>query len=157
MQALKHIKILLNKKSYTCFQLGLPEVECIGTAEEKNLENEKIMAKENFSKSYDKLTANQRNIFDKLTNFPSDKLYFIDGPGGSGKTFLYETSIYYFIATGIASILLPKGMTRHRTFRLPLDLNDIEISTLKVEIDKNKLREADIIIWDEDSIIPKKL
>ena len=28
--------------------------------------------------------------------------------------------------TGIASILLPKGMTSHRTFRLPLDLSNIE-------------------------------
>ena len=35
MQALKHIKILSNKESYTCFQLGLPEVECIESAEEK--------------------------------------------------------------------------------------------------------------------------
>ena len=84
MQALKHIKILSNKESYTCFQLGLPEVECIESAEEKNLENEKIIAK-------DIITANQKNIFNKLTNFPSDKLYFIDRPGGSGKTFLYKT------------------------------------------------------------------
>ena len=38
--------------------------------------------------------------------------------------------------TGIASILLSKEMTSHRTFRLPLDLNDIEISTSKLEIDK---------------------
>ena len=60
MQALKHTKILLNKGSYTCFQLGLPEDECIETAEETNLENEKIIAKENFSKLYDKLTANQK-------------------------------------------------------------------------------------------------
>ena len=42
MQALKHINILLNKESYTCFQLGLPEVECIESAEEKNLGNEKL-------------------------------------------------------------------------------------------------------------------
>ena len=63
MLALKHIEILLNWKSYTCFQFALPEVECIESAEEKNWENEKIIAKENFSKLYDKLTANQRNIY----------------------------------------------------------------------------------------------
>ena len=82
------------------------------------------------------------------------------------KLFIHKTSIYYFIATdrkvlsmawtGIALILLPKGMTSHRTFWLPLDLNDIEISTLELEIDKKKLREADVIIWDEASMIPKK-
>ena len=38
--------------------------------------------------------------------------------------------------TGIASILLPKGMTSHRTFRLPLDLNSIESAVLKFESEK---------------------
>ena len=57
--------------------------------------------------------------------------------------------------TGIASILLPKGMTSHR-FRVPLDLSRIETSFLKLEADKKLLREADIIIWDEASMIPKK-
>ena len=63
----------------------------------------KFRKRKNYSKreffKIDKLTANQENIFNDLTNFSSDKLYFIDGPGRSGKTFLYETLIYYFIAT----------------------------------------------------------
>ena len=59
--------------------------------------------------------------------------------------------------TGIASILLPKGMTSHRTFRLPLDLSKIETSFLKLDSDKKLLREADIIIWDEASMITKKV
>ena len=57
--------------------------------------------------------------------------------------------------TGIASILLPKGMTSHRTFRLPLYLSNIDSAFLKLETDKKRLREADII-WDEASMIPKK-
>ena len=58
--------------------------------------------------------------------------------------------------TGIASILLPKGMRSHRTFRLPLYLSTIESAFVKLDSDKKKLREADIIIWDEASVIPKK-
>ena len=58
--------------------------------------------------------------------------------------------------TGIASILLPRGMTAHRTFRLPLDLNNIESSFLKLNSDKKKLRKVELIIWDEASMIPKK-
>ena len=113
MQALKHIEILLNEESYTCFQFGLPEVECLESAEGKNLENEKIITKENFSKLYNKLTANQRNIFDKLTNFPSYKLYFIDGPGGSGKTFLYKAIINDLQADDLLVYLdASKGLTR---------------------------------------------
>ena len=46
-------------------------------------------------------------------------------------------------------------MTTHRTFRLPLDLSSIENSFLKLESDK-KLRETEVIIWDEASMIPKK-
>ena len=85
---------------------------------------------------------------------------------GSGKTFLYKALINYFIAndknvlsmawTGIASILLPYGMTSHRCFRLPLDLGLSEISFIKSDSDKKKLRETDVIIWDEASMIPKK-
>ena len=111
------------------------------------------------------LTNDQKSIFNEIVN-SEYKIYFIDGPGGLGKTFLYKTLIHYYISlnkktlsmawTGIASILLPKGMTSHRTFRLPLDLNSIETAFLKFESDKKKLREVDIIIWDEASMIPKK-
>ena len=38
--------------------------------------------------------------------------------------------------TGIASILLPKGITSHRTFRLPLDLSTINTAFLNLESDK---------------------
>ena len=57
--------------------------------------------------------------------------------------------------TFISSILLPKGMTSHQTFRLPLDLSNIESAFLKLDSDKKRLREANVIIWDEASMIPK--
>ena len=44
--------------------------------------------------------------------------------------------------TGIASILLPKGMTSHKTFNLPLDLNNTQNVFFKNEKDKIKLRQA---------------
>ena len=40
----------------------------------------------------------------------------------------------------IASVLLPRGMTSHRTFKLPLDLNNIENAFLKLESDKKKIK-----------------
>ena len=48
--------------------------------------------------------------------------------------------------TGIASILLTKGMTSHRTFRLPLDITDREKIYVTFDEDKKKLRECDVII-----------
>ena len=50
---------------------------------------------------------------------------------------------------------MPKGMTGHCTFQLRLDLNDEEVSTLKLEIKRKKLQEADEIIWDEALMIDK--
>ena len=38
--------------------------------------------------------------------------------------------------TEIDSILLSKGMTSHRTFRLPLDLKGYRNKFIKLEIDK---------------------
>ena len=58
--------------------------------------------------------------------------------------------------TGIAAILLPKGKTTHKTFRWPLNINDLELSILSQDCDKKRLREIDVIIWDEASMIPKK-
>ena len=55
--------------------------------------------------------------------------------------------------TDIASIQLGKGMTSHRTFHLPLDLSHIETAFLKLDSDKKRLREADVIIWEEASMI----
>ena len=60
------------------------------------------------------------------------------------------------VRMGIASILIPKGMTNHRLFRLPSELNDIEIGQLTLKIYKRKLRESDVIIREASSMIPKK-
>ena len=46
--------------------------------------------------------------------------------------------------------------TTHKTFRWPLDIRNLETSILNEENDKKRLREIDVIIWDEASMIPKK-
>ena len=44
----------------------------------------------------------------------------------------------------------------HKTFKLPLDLTSTETSLVKLDSDKEKLRESDVIVWDEASMISKK-
>ena len=80
IEALNHIELLLNEESL-----------------EKNLENKKTIVTENFSILYNKLTTNQKNIFDKLINFPSDKLCFINVPGGTGNTTKFFSDKQYII------------------------------------------------------------
>ena len=56
---------------------------------------------------------------------------------------------------GIASILLPKGVTSHKTFKLPFNFTSTVISNM-TDSHKKSLRESDVIVWDKASIIPKK-
>ncbi|XP_073153290.1 uncharacterized protein [Henckelia pumila] len=77
-------------------------------------------------RSIEHLNAQQKMTFDSviqsiMCNQP--KLFFIDGPGGTGKTFLYHTILAHLrksgkiviaVATsGIAKTLLPGGRTAH--------------------------------------------
>jgi hypothetical protein len=163
-RALLHINQIFELEDKTCESFNLPMPN--KTALSKIYDNEEVLqSKCLFESMYNQLNNDQKNIFETICSQPN-KIYFIDGPGGSGKTFLYKTLIYYFISqnkkvvsmawTGIASILLPKGMTSHRTFRLPLDLTNIKIAFFQIKSDKEKLQEADLIIWDEASMIPKR-
>lgn len=66
------------------------------------------------------------------------KLFFVDGPGGTGKTFLYSLLLAHtrkdgFVAlatasSGIAALLMPGGRTAHSRFKIPIDITDSSIS-----------------------------
>jgi hypothetical protein len=89
-----------------------------------------------------------------------NNVYFIDGPGGTGKTFLY-TLILAFVrsnkqialataSSGIASLLLPGGRTAHSRFKIPIKLN--ESSTCNVYLNSHEaelLQKTKLIVWDE--------
>jgi len=86
--------------------------------------------------------------------------YFLDGPGGTGKTFVYQCLIHSCTQlgkdvvsvawTGIATMLLPHGRTVHSSFKLPLNLHEHSVSGLKVNSKgASIIRSAKLIIWDE--------
>ncbi|CAF4970287.1 unnamed protein product, partial [Rotaria sp. Silwood1] len=80
------------------------------------------------------LAAN--TILKSLVDLNSQKCFYLDGPGGSGKTFLYRALIQkvdlidkktlIVTWTGIAATLLPGGVTCHSAFSLLLDLSTDE-------------------------------
>ncbi|XP_046422359.1 ATP-dependent DNA helicase pfh1-like [Neodiprion fabricii] len=101
---------------------------------------------------------------DKSTDRKREKCFYIDGSGGTGKTFLYN-ALYYMLKsekknvacvawTGIAAILLPYGTTAHKTFGLPLTLQE-EGTIFTNATMKKKIQSIDVFIWDECSMIPK--
>ncbi|KAJ7678335.1 PIF1-like helicase-domain-containing protein, partial [Mycena polygramma] len=80
------------------------------------------------------LNPEQRQAFDKIIDSVhnrSGKVYFVNGPGGTGKTFVYNTvchrlrseeNIVLCVASsGIAALLMPGGRTAHSVFKIPID------------------------------------
>lgn len=125
----------------------------------------------------DSLNEEQRAVFDFVVNgFPGakEKLLYIDGPAGTGKTFLINC-LYQHITetlkdhvlccayTGIASTLLPDGITIHSAFRIPVSDN-LEFVGRGMRQRWNKdskwlenMRVLQWIIIDECSMVPRFL
>ncbi|XP_026458524.1 ATP-dependent DNA helicase PIF1-like [Papaver somniferum] len=87
-------------------------------------------------------------------------IFFIDGPGGSGKTFLYRTILAKLrsegriaIATatsGIAATMMPGGRTTHSRFKIPVPAYSTSTCDIGAEDPlADLIRKADLIIWDE--------
>jgi len=105
----------------------------------------------------------QRHAIDTILEhicLSNTALFFLDGPGGTGKTFVEnlllntirsQGNIAIAVASsGIAATLLHSGQTAHSTFKIPISIdkdsycNIPKNSHLAVRIQKAK-----ILIWDE--------
>ncbi|RCN37604.1 hypothetical protein ANCCAN_16484 [Ancylostoma caninum] len=114
---------------------------------------------------YNCLNSQQRTAADSiLASFETgrQKMHYIDGPGGSGKTYLYNT-IYHILKgrhksiicvawTGIAASLLPEGRTASSTFKLSMGSGNRECVLKREHRDAIPLKQADAIVWDEISM-----
>ncbi|XP_054259503.1 uncharacterized protein LOC128984227 [Macrosteles quadrilineatus] len=118
-----------------------------------------------------KLTNHQRKIYDTIINKienAEDAVFFLDAPGGTGKTFLInillaairqENKIVIAVASsGIAATLLPGGRTAHSVFKLPLNLTNVEMPTCNIPKDSERaalLRQCSLIVWYECTMAHK--
>jgi hypothetical protein len=110
------------------------------------------------------LNPDQRHAFDRIVTAvlgtSPDRHFFVQGAGGTGKTFLYRAlyghlraagkSILCVASSGIAATLLPRGRTAHSQFKIPLTIH--EDSTCGVTRQSEMARllaDVDLIIWDE--------
>ncbi|GMF22530.1 unnamed protein product [Phytophthora fragariaefolia] len=113
----------------------------------------------------DELNEGQRAIYDLVLGAvhnpqPGGNLFFIDGPGGTGKS----TIVKHILASvrlsgkiaiavapsGIAALLLMGGRTAHSTFKVPLKLDEKSVCSIHKQSKLKKLfQEASLIIWDE--------
>nr|XP_012563438.1 unnamed protein product [Hydra vulgaris] len=121
------------------------------------------------------LNVNQLNVSNAvlaaLNEQPSEenqhsRLFFMDGPAGSGKTFTYN----YLIAemssrcvksataawTGMAATLLTNGSTLHGLFKIPVPILDNSTCNMTPNsIQGQFLRQVSLFMLDETSMIPK--
>ncbi|GFU59942.1 ATP-dependent DNA helicase [Trichonephila clavipes] len=119
-----------------------------------------------------KLNQEQKEIYVKILNSISSnsgQCYFLDSPGGTGKTFLInlllakircERSIAIAVASsGIAATLIDGGKTAQSAFKLPLNLHHSESVNCNISKQSDMahvLREAKLIIWDECTMAHKE-
>ena len=108
------------------------------------------------------LTKEQKEVFDAVDN-GEDKLFFIDAPGGCGKSFTAITianevglhNVQFVASTGVAAVNLPNGKTAHSFFGIPVDdLNYHSISKYYNDGDKiTMIKEKKYIFWNEVSMV----
>nr|XP_027082661.1 uncharacterized protein LOC113704998 [Coffea arabica] len=117
-----------------------------------------------------KLNAEQKHAYDLIlqTVFSSKgQSFFIDGPGGTGKTFLYRSLLatlrsqgYIAIAvatSGVAASILPGGRTAHSRFKIPLDFFRNKTCQLSKQSSMAHLIiQCKLFLWDEASMAKKE-
>ncbi|XP_026434864.1 ATP-dependent DNA helicase PIF1-like isoform X1 [Papaver somniferum] len=113
--------------------------------------------------SVQKLNEDQSRAYNTIMGAierKENKVFFIDGLGGTGKTYLYRAilatirkngGIALATATsGIAATMLPGGRTAHSRFQLPMTPTSTSMCRTKKQTEEAKLlRHAIILMWDE--------
>ena len=113
------------------------------------------------------MTEEQRSIYDTVmssVDANSGGFFFIDGYGGTGKTFIWRAIstairsrweiVLTIASSGIAALLIPGGRTAHSRFGIPIQIFENSTCPIKPEDPLAQLIvESKLIIWDEAPIL----
>ncbi|XP_054285654.1 uncharacterized protein LOC129002107 [Macrosteles quadrilineatus] len=111
------------------------------------------------------LNEEQRQVYEQVLtsiNGQRNKMFFLDAPGGTGKTYLIKlilakvrsnSKIALAVASsGIAATLLPGGRTAHSMFKIPINVEHMDIPICSISKSApmaRVLQAASLIVWDE--------
>lgn len=119
-----------------------------------------------------KFNEQQSIVYDSLlqaVNNGNGGLYFLDAPGGTGKTFLISMLLakirsqnevaLALASSGIAATLLEGGRTAHSALKLPLNMQINEAPTCNISKSSAMakiLKVCKLIVWDECTMAHKR-
>ena len=109
------------------------------------------------------LNLDQQAAFEKITSAITNntsQLFFHHRPGGTGKTFLYNTLCYHLhsqqkivlcvASSGITALLLKGGRTAHSAFKIPIPCHKSSICGFSKNSQLGELiHYTNLVIWDE--------
>ncbi|UYV67116.1 hypothetical protein LAZ67_4003936 [Cordylochernes scorpioides] len=158
---LRELEFQLRENRLSCHHYGLPAplTPLLDSGEDHLVVNPEL---EIGTQMYRSLTPDQKSIVDTIVDSlnVNPRCFFIDGPGGTGKTYVYNTLIHCVRAvgkiviplasTGIAATLLSGGQTVHSRFKLPIPLLENSVAAISANSSEAELiRRSSLIIWDE--------
>jgi hypothetical protein len=107
--------------------------------------------------------ADQQAAFDEImaaVESKSGQCFFLHGPGGTGKTFVYNTLccalraqgkiVICVASSGIAALILMGGRTSHFRLKIPIEIHEKSTCSIKKNsLEAELIRQADLLIYDE--------
>ncbi|KAI0039744.1 hypothetical protein FA95DRAFT_1503786 [Auriscalpium vulgare] len=117
-----------------------------------------------WAERFDQLNDDQRHAYNQVmvsVEQNEGQVFFLNGPGGTGKTFVYRTVCHKVrsegwialcvASSGVAALLLKGGRTSHSMFKIPVQ-GLCDTSTCAINKQSrlaDMLRRVNVIIWDE--------
>ncbi|XP_024965948.1 uncharacterized protein LOC112506156 [Cynara cardunculus var. scolymus] len=129
-----------------------------------------IVVEDEHLRARDSLNSNQKYAYDEIMRHVDEDcpgVFFIDGPGGTGKTFLYKDLLANIrsrglialatASSGVAANNMPEGRTAHSRFKIPLNLDNNSMCNIRKQSGAAKLiRDEKIIIRNEASMAKRQ-
>ncbi|CAH9105004.1 unnamed protein product [Cuscuta europaea] len=157
----------INDFSLVPFHIGITKEQRV----QKEIEAERsLLPNEVDLLAIQSLNTPQQAAFDTIisrVHSGNGGVFFVDGPGGTGKTFLYrcllakvrsQREIALATATsGVAASLLPGGRTAHSRFKIPINTDDRFVCNIgKQSAEATLIKDCKLILWDEATMANRK-
>jgi hypothetical protein len=177
-KALQHIDSIFLRNNTSCRLIGIPEPDYtmpMWNVNNLDYDAEQVDHVALAHEHLNNLTADQRNIYDPIILCIQNSIngianrnncYYVDGPGGCGKTYLISAlihrirslgqSVLSMAFTGIAASLIEDGTTIHYRYKFPVPTLPDSISNIRPYSPEGQLLRVVILqIYDEASMISK--